>query len=75
MCIGGVFMSVRVNITLEDEVLKRIDERAKSMGISRSAFIAVSSTAFMDQQDAIRFVRGFPSNFGGEVKRNDESKA
>lgn len=68
-------MSVRVNITLEDEVLKRIDERAKSMGISRSAFVAVSSTTFMDQQDAIRFVSELPSSLGGEVKRNDESKA
>lgn len=75
MYIGGVFMSVRVNITLEDEVLKRIDERAKSMGISRSAFVAVSSTTFMDQQDAIRFVSELPSSLGGEVKRNDESKA
>lgn len=68
-------MSVRVNITLEDEVLKRIDERAKSMGISRSAFVAVSSTTFMDQQDAIRFVSELPSSLGGEVKRNGESKA
>lgn len=43
----------RINITLEESVLEKIDNYAKDMDISRSAAIAILSNQAMDYSNAI----------------------
>lgn len=43
----------RINITLEESVLEKIDNYAKNMDISRSAAIAILSNQAMDYSNAI----------------------
>lgn len=44
---------MRLNITLSDDLVKQIDERAKSMFVSRSAYIAMALTQKMQADDAM----------------------
>lgn len=44
---------VRLSITMSDDLVKKIDERAKSMYISRSAYIATALTQKMQADDAL----------------------
>lgn len=43
----------RINITLEESVIEKIDNYAKNMDISRSAAIAILSNQAMDYSNAI----------------------
>jgi predicted transcriptional regulator len=44
---------MRINITLSEELISKIDERAKAMYISRSAYIATALTQKMQADDAM----------------------
>lgn len=44
---------MRVNINLSEELVEKIDERAKAMYISRSAYIATALTQKMQADDAM----------------------
>lgn len=55
-CKECVKMVQRVNISLEDGILKRLDDEAKRVGISRSAFVAVAINNYFVQQDNVAAV-------------------
>lgn len=44
---------MRINITLSEELVSKIDERARAMYISRSAYIASALTQKMQADDAM----------------------
>lgn len=44
---------MRINITLSEELVSKIDERARAMYISRSAYIATALTQKMQADDAM----------------------
>lgn len=46
----GLFM--RINITMDDDLIKKVDEVAKKMYVSRSAYIAFAVSQKM-QQDSL----------------------
>lgn len=41
---------MKLSISLEDDLVKRIDTCAKSMSISRSGFLAIAATQYLNQQ-------------------------
>lgn len=42
---------MRVNVSLSEELVKKIDERAKAMYISRSSYIAMALATKMQAED------------------------
>lgn len=44
---------MKINITLSEELIKEIDQRAKAMYISRSAYIATALSQKMQADDAM----------------------
>ena len=42
---------MRVNVNLSEELVKKIDERAKAMYISRSSYIAMALATKMQTED------------------------
>lgn len=46
-------MSVRINVSLSEELLYEIDRRAKKLNLTRSAFIAMTASYKMQQDDLI----------------------
>lgn len=51
---GNEMAVVRVNITLTDELLARIDKEAETYGDNRSNFIRRAVINYLDQQQALR---------------------
>ena len=44
-------MRTRVNVSLSEDLVKKIDERAKAMYISRSSYIAMALATKMQAED------------------------
>ncbi len=44
---------VKLSITMDEELLKKVDEQAKKMYLSRSAFISLSVVQKMQQDSAL----------------------
>ena len=53
-------MVKRANISLSDEIMDRVDERAEEMGLNRSAFITVAVNNYFLQEDAMRAMKDMP---------------
>ena len=52
---GCVFyMANRLNIAMNEDLIKRIDERAQKLNISRSSYISICCNEKMAQEDAIK---------------------
>lgn len=49
-------MALRVNVSLEESILNKIDEEAKRIGLSRSAFIAVAVNQYFLQMENVNAV-------------------
>jgi metal-responsive CopG/Arc/MetJ family transcriptional regulator len=47
---------LRVNINISEELCKQVDERAKSMFLSRSAYISTALAQKMQADDAMRML-------------------
>ena len=47
---------MRINITISEELCKQVDERAKAMFISRSAYISTALSQKMQADDAMRML-------------------
>lgn len=54
---------MRLNITLSEELVNQIDKRAKSMFVSRSAYIAMALTQKMQADDAMANLPAMASAF------------
>lgn len=48
---GGMIM--KLSISLNDDLVKRIDEYTKSMSISRSGFLAMAANQYLNQQQML----------------------
>lgn len=44
---------MKVNINLDDSLVKKVDERAKAMYVSRSAYICMALAEKMKQDDLV----------------------
>lgn len=53
-------MVKRANVSLSDDIMDRVDERAKEMGLNRSAFITVAVNNYFLQEDAMRAMKEMP---------------
>ena len=49
-------MAIRVNVSFEENILNKIDEEAKRIGLSRSAFIAVAVNQYFQQMENVNAV-------------------
>lgn len=49
-------MAIRVNVSFEESILNKIDEEAKRIGLSRSAFIAVAVNQYFQQMENVNAV-------------------
>lgn len=49
-------MALRVNVSFEESILKKVDEEAKRMGLSRSAFITVAVNQYFMQIENVNAV-------------------
>lgn len=49
-------MATRVNVSLEESILNKVDEEAKRMGLSRSAFITVAVNQYFMQIENVNAV-------------------
>lgn len=54
-------MATRVNMTFDETLLIRIDDEAKKMGLSRSAFVAVAVNQYLMQIDNVQAVKDVKS--------------
>ena len=54
-------MATRVNMTFAETLLIRIDDEAKKMGLSRSAFVAVAVNQYLMQIDNVQAVKDVKS--------------
>lgn len=54
-------MAIRVNMTFDETLLNRIDDEAKKMGLSRSAFVAVAVNQYLMQIDNVQAVKDVKS--------------
>lgn len=54
-------MAIRVNMTFDETLLIRIDDEAKKMGLSRSAFVAVAVNQYLMQIDNVQAVKDVKS--------------
>lgn len=48
---------MKVNISLDDELMKRIDNYADDNYMSRSGLISLACTQFLNSQDALRAIK------------------
>ena len=53
-------MVKRANISLSDDLMNKIDERAEEMGLNRSAFITVAVNNYFLQEESIRIAKEIP---------------
>lgn len=49
---------MRVNISIDDSLLNRVDAYAKSRNMSRSALLAASVTQYIEAQEALPDIQG-----------------
>ena len=54
-------MATRVNMTFDETLLNRVDDEAKKMGLSRSAFFAVAANQYLMQIDNVQAVKDVKS--------------
>lgn len=47
---------MRINITISEELVRQVDERAKAMFISRSAYISTALAQKMQSDDAMKML-------------------
>lgn len=45
---------MRVNMLFNDDLLKRLDEEAKKYSITRTAFVNMALTAYLNQQELMK---------------------
>lgn len=54
-------MVLRANMSFDENLLNRVDEEAKKMGLSRSAFVAVALNQYFVQLDNVKAVKDMKS--------------
>ena len=54
-------MVKRANISLSDEIMNRVDDKALEMGLNRSAFITVAVNNYFLQEEAMRLAQEIPA--------------
>ena len=47
---------MRVNVNLSEELVKKLDERAEALNISRSAYISLACSEKMKTEDALEMM-------------------
>lgn len=60
----------RVNINFDEELLKKIDDYAKKLGVNRSATISMLCSEYLDQKEALTTLQALSSMANlGNVKQ------
>lgn len=54
-------MAMRLNISIDENLVPKIDEVAKEMGLSRSAFLSVAVNQYIMQNDAMKMMSDMPA--------------
>lgn len=47
---------MRVNINIDEDLLKKIDKKAKSLSMSRSAYISLSCSQYLKSDDLLQAI-------------------
>lgn len=50
-------MNIKVNITIDEDLMKRADEFADENYMSRSGLLSLALTQYLNQNDVVRYVR------------------
>lgn len=48
--------SMRINITMKEQLVKKVDDVARQMGVSRSAFLAIAAARMIQSDKAIELM-------------------
>lgn len=65
---------MRVNMLINDELLKRIDEEAKKYNVNRTAFVTMAVTTYLNQQDMMKKMPETLSAISSILARAEELK-
>jgi len=49
-------MKERINITVDKDLLKQIDEKADKLGQTRSSFLCLAAATYIEQSDAVNML-------------------
>lgn len=52
-------MMAKINISIPDEVLHRVEEASKKLGLSRSAYLTMAASEKMKQEEALSTMQKF----------------
>lgn len=68
---------MKIAISLPDELFRRVEQRAKHLGISRSELLAQAASAFLDEHLSREVTESYdrafgPDEGGSEVDRTSE---
>ena len=63
---------MKINITINDELLKEIDEYADSIYMPRSTFLALAAKTYIDQQKVINLMPDMVEMYKKEAGRVQE---
>lgn len=47
---------MRINITMKEQLVKKVDDVARQMGVSRSAFLAIAAARMIQSDKAIELM-------------------
>lgn len=47
---------IRLNMNLDDEIVSKVDEEAKRMGLNRTSAISMMIAQYLNQQEALKAV-------------------
>lgn len=51
-------IALKVNVTLDDDLMSRIDAYADENYMTRSGFVSLACTKYLQEQEAFRLVKG-----------------
>lgn len=58
---GVIYMVVRLSISLDENLLPKIDKVARDMGLNRSAFLSVAVNQYITQNEAMKMMSDMPA--------------
>lgn len=74
---GNIMAKIKLGITLDEELLRRVDEYAEENYLNRSSLISLATTQFLNASDATKAIRDIAfamRKIADEGQIDDETK-
>lgn len=63
---------MRINLSIPDELLKRVDESAKKLNMNRSAFVSMSITRQLESEQIINNLPSMLETFNNAIEESKQ---